>query len=342
MYKKTLIHVSRVNPVNLFRQLLLLKMFLPTSIKTILALGSMAAAQLYDTSNSITSLSGTLNTSDAQFVGNYYNYWSVSNTTGNLTYDLSRSDRLPTTSPKHLKNVFFGSRKSAIIEPSRTALVIIDMQNYFLHPSLSPKASGGRWAVQPTLDMITGFRDMGSKVLWTNWGLDNFDLVTIPPSLLEGFAMNESNIPGSTFGSDMGTLTAENGSKIEVGRTLMRGSWNAQPYGPLYPAMAEGLANGTDFYFNKNRLSGLWGAQTPLGLFLQEREITTLFFGGVNADQCVWGTLLDAYYKGFDVVYVDDISQTVSPFSAREMCRYNADLDGFIGNSTEILAALAK
>ena len=36
-----------------------------------------------------------------------------------------------------------------------------------------------------------------------------------------------------------------------------------------------------------DRLSGLWGMQTPLGLWLQENEMTTLFFGGVNADQCV-------------------------------------------------------
>jgi hypothetical protein len=65
----------------------------------------------------------------------------------------------------------------------------------------------------------------------------------------------------------------------------------------------EGVASGTDLHFNKSiwhqswvltladicvdRLSGLWGAQTPLGLWLQENEITTLFFGGVNADQCV-------------------------------------------------------
>lgn len=94
--------------------------------------------------------------------------------------------------------------------------------------------------------------------------------------------------------------------------------------------MVEGLANGTDLYFNKSaplpddktdtcidrrvdRLSGLWGAQTPLGIWLEENQITvsrdsyglrshadktqTLFFGGVNADQCVWGTFLDAYYK---------------------------------------------
>jgi nicotinamidase-related amidase len=36
-----------------------------------------------------------------------------------------------------------------------------------------------------------------------------------------------------------------------------------------------------------DRLSGLWGAQTPLGLYIQEHDITTLFFGGVNTDQCV-------------------------------------------------------
>ena len=46
---------------------------------------------------------------------------------------------------------------------------------------------------------------------------------------------------------------------------------------------------GTDVV-NADRLSGLWGAQTPLGLYLQENDITTLFFGGVNADQCVVNT----------------------------------------------------
>ncbi|KAK5008025.1 hypothetical protein LTR16_010589, partial [Cryomyces antarcticus] len=89
------------------------------------------------------------------------------------------------------------------------------------------------------------------------------------------------------------------------------------------------------------RLSGLWGAQTPLGLYLQENEITTLFFGGVNADQCVWGTFLDAYYKGFDVVYVEDISATTSPDYATQMVIYNADSDGFLANSSMILDAIA-
>ena len=33
------------------------------------------------------------------------------------------------------------------------------------------------------------------------------------------------------------------------------------------------------------RMSGIWGYQTALDLYLQEHGITTLLFAGVNADQ---------------------------------------------------------
>ncbi|KAK5081026.1 hypothetical protein LTR05_008343 [Lithohypha guttulata] len=239
----------------------------------------------------------------------------------------------------------WGSRPEIIIEPTRSALVIIDMQNYFLHPQLSPNATAGRAAVAPTVNMINGFRANGMKVLWTNWGLTGYDRLTIPPAFLSSFSANGFNTMGSnlntqTFGGDMGTIV-ENGTIINVGRKLFRGAWNAEPYGVLKTMKDEGLAAGTDLYFNKNRFSGLWGPQTPLGLWLQENEITTLFFGGVNTDQCVWGTLIDAYFKGYDVVFVDDICGTTSPQFATDMCRYNADLNGFLGNSSDILAALS-
>jgi nicotinamidase-related amidase len=81
-----------------------------------------------------------------------------------------------------------GSRKTAIIEPSRSALVIIDMQEFFLNPELSPRADGGRTIVQATLNMIAGFRAKGMKVLWVNWGLDQRDLREMPPALLAGFS----------------------------------------------------------------------------------------------------------------------------------------------------------
>jgi len=51
----------------------------------------------------------------------------------------------------------------------------------------------------------------------------------------------------------MGTLTEDNGTTIELGKKLCRGSWNARPWGPLDPAMVEGLDSGTDLYFNKSK-----------------------------------------------------------------------------------------
>ncbi|KAK5117229.1 hypothetical protein LTR62_005846 [Meristemomyces frigidus] len=294
------------------------------------------SAQIYDVSNSLTSLSGTLNTTDPTVIGNHYNYWTL--TQNKTVYDLTRSDRLPVTSPKLIP--MLGYRKNALIEPNRTAFITIDMQNFFLHPQLSPHASLGRAAVGPTLNLIDAFRENGMKVLWVNWGIDAYDLVTMPPSFLEGFSDN--NQMNTSFCTEMGHLTQSNGNVVDLGKKLCRGSWNARPWGALDPAMVEGLAEGTDLYFNKNRLSGLWGAQTPLGLYLQESGITTLFFGGVNSDQCVWGNLIDAYFKGFDTVYVEDCAATVSPWYAEEMVRYNADSDGFLANSTYIVEALKQ
>ena len=215
----------------------------------VLSLCASALSQLYDASNSITALAGAVDTSSNATVGNYYNYWvNTSPNSNTTTWDLTRSDRMPVTNPKTIP--FLGYRAAAMIEPSRSALVIIDMQNFFLHPQLSPHATGGRAAVTPTLAMINAFRANGMKVLWTNWGLDNFDLVTIPPSFIDGFSDDDTN--AASFGSDMGTIT-DNGTVIQVGRKLIRGSWNAQPWGALYPAMVEGMANGTDFYFNKSK-----------------------------------------------------------------------------------------
>ncbi|EWY87763.1 hypothetical protein FOYG_09156 [Fusarium oxysporum NRRL 32931] len=47
-------------------------------------------------------------------------------------------------------------------------------------------------------------------------------------------------------------------------------------------------------HINKNRLSGLWGG-TGIEGALRKRDIRTLLFAGENTDQCVAGTIRDAY-----------------------------------------------
>ena len=122
-----------------------------------------ALGQVYDVYNSITALAGTA-FDKTGILGNYYNYWKL--TDNETTWDLTRSDRMPVTTPKKIP--MLGFRKQALIEPNRTAMVIIDMQNFFLHPKLSPSATRGRMAVQPTLDMIKAFKAEGMKILWVS------------------------------------------------------------------------------------------------------------------------------------------------------------------------------
>jgi len=260
--------------------------------------------------------------SSASTFGNDLNFWVKTANGWDLTRGLTEgSIKLPVPGGP------------ITIAPSSSALVIIDMQNFFLHPDLGGDPLG-RAVVPTTIQMIKAFRAKGMKVIWTNWGLTDFDITYMPPAFIRGFSSDGTS--ATSFGSDMGTIQGN----ISVGRKLVRGSWNAQPWGDLFTEQVAGVANGTDVYFNKNRLSGMWGPSTPMQMGLQDMGITTLFFGGVNIDQCVWGTLLDSYYKGYDVVLVDDISATTSPLSATQMTDYNAGLDGWRANSTDILPSL--
>ncbi|KIK47827.1 hypothetical protein CY34DRAFT_73123 [Suillus luteus UH-Slu-Lm8-n1] len=105
-----------------------------------------------------------------------------------------------------------------------------------------------------------------------NWGLTDQELKTVPPAVVRGFM--KGGFGG--FGSEM---------PGNFGRLLMRDARNSELYGPLQEEYLKGEKEGTDVWIHKNRMSGIWGHQTALDLYLKENGITTLFFGGVNADQ---------------------------------------------------------
>jgi nicotinamidase-related amidase len=226
---------------------------------------------------------GLVNLETEGVVGNAYNYW---HTYANGTYDLTRRDVSPITKPKLIPMT--GLRASAIIEPSRSVLCVIDMQNYFLHPVLAPTSYDGRAAVDPLMDLVWSFRNHSIPVAWVNWGLNLFDFLMLPPSVKSGGFSNNESMGIYQYGNET----------IDAGPRLMAGSWNVEPYGPLKQFVKEGVEAGTDLQIPKNRLSGLWGPQTAFGMWLQQNEITTIFIGGVDADQCVRSTLMDAYFKG--------------------------------------------
>lgn len=82
----------------------------------------------------------------------------------------------------------------------------------------------------------------------------------------------------------------------------------------------------------------MWSHQSPVLSYLEDNKLTTLFFAGVNTDQCVSGTLQDAYSKGFDCILLRDACGTTSPSFARECIEYNCVGGGGFMMDTEQLA----
>jgi len=255
--------------------------------------------------------------------------WSYTPSTS--TYDLS-----PTSSaPKLTMSTSSGPPSTTFqIIPSKTALVIVDMQNFFLSPECMAHPNGLA-AVQPTIDVIAKCRDVGIQVIWLNWGLTDTDLSTLPAGVARGF-MKDVLHPSPSSSSSIRSYTGL-GSDLgpSKGRCLFRGTWNADIYAPL----KEHAKKEEDKFVSKNRMSGIWNAEQELYQVLREGGWENLLFTGVNTDQCVLGTLVDAYNLGWNCVCVEDCVGTTT-VGGREVSLHNiANSYGFVTDSKAITAA---
>ncbi|MCJ1265300.1 hypothetical protein MMC22_005175 [Lobaria immixta] len=195
------------------------------------------------------------------------------------------------------------------IDPAKTALVIIDLQNYFLSPSLGrPSDAIGLKAVDMLLEhAIPACRKAGIPIVWLGWGLTEQDIDEMPPTIVKGFAAD----------NNFRSVRLDDGSVVEGGKVLMRDQWNSAVYAPL-----EEKREHQDIRIHKNRLSGFWGG-TAAEELLSSRGIRTLLFAGANTDQCVGGSLQDAFTKGWDCLLLSDGCATTSPDFARQCIEYN-------------------
>ena len=77
----------------------------------------------------------------------------------------------------------------------------------------------------------------------------------------------------------------------------------------------------SDISIDKFRMSGFY--DTCLDSVLRNLDIKTLLFAGVNADQCVLATLMDANFLGYDCVLLEDCTATTSPAFCWDATLYN-------------------
>jgi len=336
-------------------------------------------------------------------IGNASNFWLHSSKHG---FDLTHPPH-PSSPPSSPRLRLATTTTPITISPAKTALVVIDMQNFFLSEAFGRNRGKGHDACDRLVEFaVPAARRAGIQVVWLNWGLDDQDIRDMPPAVKRAFGFEaivedegdadatdaavvfadgaDGNAappvdertgehdafamqPGGVgvdkmgelahrggkemlengkdariykgLGSPCGTVTLPSGGTVDAGRLLVRDTWNAALYPPLEKLYLEGkmLERKPDVWIHKDRMSGLWRDSTPCIEFLEKEGIRTLLFAGVNTDQCVSGSVTDAFCKGYDCVLLKDGCGTTSPEFAREGVEFNAARTwGFVSGCEEL------
>lgn len=227
---------------------------------------------------------------------------------------------------KEQRTVMFEAVPQVVeIDLSRSALLIVDMQNDFCHPDgwfpqrgVDPTPA---LALIPTIEKLAvTLRAADVPIIWLNWGI-RADRANLGRTLLAKGKAN--SIGGYADPSPSGR-----------GRILVRDDWGADVVDGLTVA-------GGDLVIHKHRLSGFW--DNELDSVLRQRDISTLLFAGINTDRCVLTTLQDASFLGYDCILIDDATATPSPAFVRDAVIYLVSLlHGVVAQVDAILSAIGK
>jgi ureidoacrylate peracid hydrolase len=178
------------------------------------------------------------------------------------------------------------------IDVSRTAVIVVDMQNDFGSPGgmfarAGVDVSGIQAVVAPTAAVLAAARDASLLVVYLKMEYD--------ADLTKAGKDSAPNWLSHLFFGGIGTPTTSPDG-IE-GRILVRDTWNTAIVDALAPV------NG-DLIVSKHRYSGFF--QTELHARLQERGIRQLVFTGCTTSVCVESTLRDAYFRDYSCVLLED------------------------------------
>jgi nicotinamidase-related amidase len=163
----------------------------------------------------------------------------------------------------------------------RTAVVVIDPQNDFLHPDGWYARSGidighMRRMIEPTASLLDETRARGAPVVWTRHGF------------------RDARDAGTLF--QLRPFLRDGGLRV--------GTWG-------YEILAELEPRDGDWFVDKNRLSAFYN--TNLELVLRGLDALTVVFAGVLTNQCVAATSKDASFRDFLPIVVEECTGTTLP-----------------------------
>jgi ureidoacrylate peracid hydrolase len=218
------------------------------------------------------------------------------------------------------------------LDPGRTAVIVVDMQNDF-------GAEGGMFAragipigditavVGPIAQVLDAARRIGMTVVYL--------AMQFEPDLSDAGAPNAPNFLKHKPLGIGEVVTAPDGRES---RTLVRGTWGTEILPELAPEE-------DDLVVAKHRYSGFF--ETELDAILRERGIDSLVFTGCTTSVCVDSTLRDAFYRDYRCLLLRDC--TGEPIGS-DLVRRNHEatllvietLFGWVSDSRSLLRALEQ
>lgn len=172
------------------------------------------------------------------------------------------------------------------LDPARTALIVIDMQNAFVHDEGTLGRSGvdvapAQAAIAPNRALIEQCQAAGIPVIWT----------------LQVHLERDASRARKRLASH----TAK-----RKGVSALAGTWDAAIVDEL-----EDLADDPTFVVVKHRFGAFY--ETRIDALLRMLGVEAVMVTGVTANACVETTLREAYLRDYDVVAVTDCIAAVRP-----------------------------
>ena len=210
------------------------------------------------------------------------------------------------------------------VDLERSAMIVIDMQNDFCAPGgwvdyLGADYRPDRAPIEPLQRPLPALRAANVPVIWVNWG-NRPDLMNMPPNQIHLY---------KPTGTGVGLGEPLPGSGAHV---LEQDSWAAAVVDELdHRAAATSAPTST--------ASAAFGIRRSI-LILKNLGCRSLFFAGVNTDQCVLHSLTDANFLGYGCIMVTDCCATTSPDFCTQATVWNVKkCFGFVTTFRELKAA---
>jgi ureidoacrylate peracid hydrolase len=197
------------------------------------------------------------------------------------------------------------------LDPKRTALLVIDMQNAFVAPNAPIEVPAARAIVAPINRLAAELRRRGVAIVWV---------------------AHENRADGADWAGFFDAFVAP-GRRAEAAAALAAGSKLQQ----LWPELD---VKSGDLRAAKNRYSPLIENSSSLRKVLGERAIDTLLLAGTKTNVCVECTARDAMMLDFKVVLVSDCTAALSDEEQRATLENVIQQFGDVRTADETLALL--